>query len=385
MHLRLALLLAALGCLTASAQTGGVTPAKVADNPPPASPRPAPVHSPEIHDDRTVTFRLRAPGATLVKMWGDWDGKGNDMVKDAEGVWSLTLGPLAPNLYAYSFNVDGLTIADPQNPALKPMRTPTSSMLLVPGEPPVPLAYVKGVPRGTVHLHDYDSTALGFVRRLRVYTPPGYDPAGAKRYPVLYLLHGSGDNESTWTEFGKANVILDHLIAAGHAQPMIVVMTDGHAVTAMTREAYLKNTDAFERDLLGDVLPLIEADYRTLADRDHRAIAGLSMGGNQSLVIGLNHRDLFAWVGGMSSAIREPEEPLASFWADPVSARTPLRLLWLRIGRDDFLLKENRAFDALLTARHVPHDYAESAGGHIWPNWRSYLTALVPLLFTEKK
>jgi enterochelin esterase family protein len=353
--------------------------------PPPAAVRQPPVISPEIHADRTVTFRLRAPNAALVKMWGDWDGKGNDLTKDASGVWSLTLGPLAPSLYAYSFNVDGLTISDPQNPLLKPMRTPTSSMLLVAGEPPVPLDYRAGVPRGTVHLHDYDSKALGRVRRLRVYTPPGYDAAGARRYPVLYLLHGSGDNESTWTEFGKANVILDNLIAAKKAEPMIIVMTDGHAVIAQTRDANLKNTDAFASDLLGDVMPLVESNYRTLADRDHRAIAGLSMGGNQSLLIGLNHRELFSWVGGMSSAIREAEQPLATFWAEPNSSKTPLRLLWLRIGRDDFLIKENRAFDALLTERHVPHDYAESAGGHIWPNWRSYLTELAPLLFQTRR
>ncbi|MBC8008686.1 MAG: esterase, partial [Burkholderiales bacterium] len=343
--------------------------------------RPAPVRSPEIHADGTVTFRLRAPTATLVKMWGDWDGEGNDMTKDADGVWSVTLGSIPPNIYAYSFNIDGLTIADPANGALKPMRSPTSSVLIVPGEPPVPINRVAGVPHGVVHLHDYDSQSLGAARRLRVYTPPGYDAAKRTRYPVLYLLHGSGDNESTWTEFGKAHLILDNLIAAKKAVPMIVVMTDGHARNSTAPEARAQNTSAFAADFLTDVMPLVESSYRIRADRDHRAIVGLSMGGNQSLLIGLNHRDLFAWVGGMSSAIRDPDQPLASFWADPVSKKTPLRLLWLRIGRDDYLLKENRAFDALLTAKNIPHDYAESAGGHIWPVWRSYLADLAPLLF----
>lgn len=382
----LLLAVAALSALSTPAQPpSSAAPAKDPAATPPPPPRPAPVISPEIHADRTVTFRLRATAATLVKMWGDWDGKGNDLTRDAAGIWSVTLGPIAPGLYAYSFNLDGLTLADPQNAALKPMRTPTSSVLLVPGEPPVPLNYAPGLPRGTVHLHDYDSKALGLVRRLRVYTPPAYDAAAATRYPVFYLLHGSGDNESTWTEFGKANVILDHLIAAGRARPMLVVMTDGHAATGMTREAYLKNTGAFESDFLGDVLPLVEANYRTLADRDHRAIAGLSMGGGQALTIGLNHRDLFSWVGGLSSGFRDPEQALPSFWSDPVSAKTPLHLLYLRVGRDDRLLPDTKNFADLLTAKHVPHDYAETAGGHTWPVWRANLADLAPLLFQDAK
>ena len=166
---------------------------------------------------------------------------------------------------------------------------------------------------------------------------------------------------------------------------MIVVMTDGHAKSSMAPEARQQNNSAFAEDLLGDVMPLVESSYRIRAERDHRAIAGLSMGGNQALLIGLNHRDLFAWVGGMSSAIRDAGQPLASFWADPVSKKFPLRLLWLRIGRDDFLIKENRAFATLLTAKNVPHDYAETGGGHIWPVWRSYVTELAPLLFAPAK
>lgn len=354
---------------------------------PPAAPppRPAPLVSPEIHPDRTVTFRLKAPAAAVVNMWGDWDGKGHDLTKDAAGIWSITLGPLPPNLYAYSFKLDGLTLADPQNAWLKPMRQPNNSVLRVPGDAPVPLNHLAGVARGTVHLHDYDSKSLGVSRRLRVYTPPGYEGAADTRFPVLYLLHGSGDNESTWTEFGRANVILDNLIAAGKARPMILVMTDGHASSSGAPEARQKNASDFERDLLGDVMPLVESVYRIRAGRESHAIAGLSMGGNQSLLIGLNHRELFAWVGGMSSAIRNPEQPLASFWADPVSAEFPLRLLWLKIGRDDFLIEENRRFNQLLEEKKIPHDYAESDGGHTWPNWRAYFAELAPRLFTDAK
>ncbi|MEY3895450.1 MAG: hypothetical protein RLZZ214_969 [Verrucomicrobiota bacterium] len=367
----LPLALAAAACLPSPAQPA-------AD-----APRPAPLVSPEIHPDRTVTFRLKAPAATVVNVWGDWDGKGHELTKDAAGIWSITLGPLPPNLYAYSFKLDGLTLADPQNARLKPMRQPNNSVLLVPGDAPVPLNHLAGVAHGTVHLHDYDSKALGVGRRLRVYTPPGYEAAAETRFPVLYLLHGSGDNESTWTEFGRVNVILDNLIAAGKARPMILVMTDGHASSTGAPEARQKNASDFERDLLGDVMPLVEFIYRTRAGRESRAIAGLSMGGNQSLLIGLNHRERFAWVGGMSSAIRNPEQPLASFWADPVSAEFPMRLLWLRIGRDDFLIHENRRLNELLEEKKIPHDYAESDGGHTWPNWRAYFTELAPRLFTE--
>ena len=218
-----------------------------------------------------------------------------------------------------------------------------------------------------------------------MYTPAAFDPKSAEQYPVLYLLHGSGDNEAVWTEFGRANVILDNLIAAKKALPMIVVMPDGHANGGdYSPEARGHNDENFERDLLGDVIPFVEARYPIKPDREQHAIAGLSMGGNQAILVGLNHRDLFAWVGGMSSGIREREKPLASFWSDPVSDKTPLRLLWLSIGKDDFLLKDNQAFDALLTERRVPHEYAETAGNHRWMVWRRNLTDLAPRLFREK-
>ncbi len=344
--------------------------------------RPAPIISPEIGADRTVTFRFRAPKATEVKVSGEW-GAGTNLSKDENGVWSATLGPIAPDLYGYSFNVDGVTMLDPANTFVKPMRSSTTSILDVPGEKPAPADRIPGVPRGTMTLHDYDSKSLGKTRRLRVYTPAAYDAKGKTRFPVLYLLHGSGDNEATWTEYGRANVILDNLIAAKKAQPMIVVMTDGHAIIGSSPETRGQNASAFARDFLEDVMPFVESRYRIRAEREHRAIAGLSMGGNQALTIGLNRRDLFAWVVGMSSSIREPEKPLAAFWAEPVSKKTPLRLLWLGIGKDDFLLKENRAFDALLSAKQVPHEYQETIGNHSWPIWRRYLADVAPRLFVR--
>lgn len=349
--------------------------------PTPAPTRAAPIVSPEIGADRRVTFRLRAPDAIKVKMWGDWGDPGADLLKDENGVWSAMLGPLAPDLYGYSFNVDGVTMIDPSNILVKPMRSATTSVLDVPGQKPVPLDRVPGTPRGLVTLHTYDSQSLGVERRLRVYTPPTYDQNPNARFPVLYLLHGSGDNEATWTEYGRAHIIMDNLIASVRARPMIVVMTDGHALPTLSPASRGQNAAAFARDFLENVMPLVETRYRVRPDRDYRAVAGLSMGGNQALLIGLNHRDLFAHVVGMSSAIREPQTPLAPFWADPPGAKTPLRLFFLTIGRDDFLLKENRAFDALLTAQKVPHEYLETDGGHTWTVWRRALADFAPRLF----
>ncbi len=337
--------------------------------------------SPEIHADNSVTFRFKAPAATAVKIWGEWDGQEHALTKDEAGVWSVTLGPLAPNVYGYSFNVDGVAMLDPRNTWTKSSRSATTSGIEVPGVAPVPYDRQPSVAHGEVHLHDYDSQSLGKTRRLRVYTPAGYDDNRKTRYPILYLLHGAGDNEATWTEFGRANVILDNLMAAKKAAPMIVVMTDGHASSDYVPDSRTRNAKDFERDLLQDVVPFVETRYRVKAGRDNRAIAGLSMGGNQALTIGLSHRDLFSYVVGMSSAIREPEKPLAAFWAAPNAPQTPLRLLWLAIGTDDFLLKENRAFDALLTDAKVPHEYHETAGGHRWTVWRRYLADFAPRLF----
>jgi len=349
--------------------------------PPVPRPRPARIISPEIHPDATVTFRLRAPQATAVKLLGEWHGPDDVMAQDENGVWSVTVGPLAPDIYGYAFGVNGVAMVDPANPVAKPSRHTATSVLEIPDPAGAVTAWRPEVPHGTVYLHDYQSESLGYRRRLRVYTPPGYETDGVVRYPVFYLLHGSGDNEAVWTEFGRANLILDNLIAAGQAVPMILVMPDGHAADPQAPGSWGRNAGDFEADLLGDVLPFAESRYRILADREHRAIAGLSMGGYQSLRAGLNHRDLFAWIGAMSSAVREPETMLASFWADPLAVATPLALLWVAVGRDDFLIEENRRFHAQLTERGVPHQYLETGGGHEWMVWRRYLAELAQLFF----
>jgi len=262
------------------------------------------------------------------------------------------------------------------------MRSPRTSVVDVPGDPPRLHEY-QNVPHGTVRLHEYESKALGRRRPLRVYTPPGYDQDPAAKLPVLYLFHGSGDNEATWTSFGHAHLIADNLLAQGKAKAMIIVMTDGHAVVGP--EARAKNVEMFGRDLLEDVMPFVEANYRTKADRESRAIVGLSMGGGQSLTVGLNHLDRFAWVGGFSAAINNPEGTVASALADPSATNAKLRLLWIACGKDDGLVKNAQALSDVLTKKEIRHDLKITEGNHSWPVWRKYLGEFLPLLFADAK
>ncbi len=346
-------------------------------------PAPPPVVSPEVHADRRVTFRLRAPQSKEVSVSGEWAGGGKaiPMTKDASGLWSVTVGPIEPDLYGYGFTVDGVGMLDPSNTFMKPMRSNRTSVLEVLADKPT-MQDFQDVPHGAVHVHAYRSKAVGAIRSLHVYTPPGYDKNPAARFPVLYLFHGSGDNDATWTAVGRAHFILDNLIAQGKAKPMVVAMTDGHAAPN-TPEARGRNTELFSRDLMGDVMPLVEASYRVKNDRLNRAIVGLSMGGGQSLTVGLNHPELFAWVGGMSSAINAPEQTFATALGDAKATNAKYKLVWLGIGKDDFLLKANQQFDELLTAKGVKHTFKLTEGNHSWPVWRRYLVDFAPLLFTQ--
>jgi enterochelin esterase family protein len=351
-----------------------------------AQPWPPRIVSPEIFTNNTVTFRLRAPDAQKVTIYGDWpiERGGGAMTKDDKGVWSLNVGPLAPDIYSYTFNVDGVNLLDPANKLAKPSRSLTGSVLDLP--PPTPAMWDRqpGVARGTVHLHDYFSKSLGRERRLRVYTPPGYDASKRKIYPVFYLLHGSGDNEAVWTEYGHANIIFDNLIAAGKAVPMVVVMTDGHASLNYSGTNRSEVGD-FERDLFQDVMPLVEANYRVGKTPATRAIAGLSMGGNQALTIGLDHLDTFGWVGGMSSAMRDLNNNLAPFLANTKANSAKLKLLWFACGKDDRLFTNNVALHDLLVARGVPHEWVVTEGNHRWTVWRRNLVELTPKLFQSPK
>ena len=267
-------------------------------------------------------------------------------------------------------------MVDPGNPVIKPGRATRESIVDVPGNPPL-LHEFQEVPHGTAHLHDYLSKSLNVVRHVRVYTPPGYDANADTRYPVLYLFHGSGDDQSGWMEIGHAHLIMDNLLAQGKARPMLIVMPNGH--TGATGSA---NTASFERDLLEDVIPLVEKNYRVKADRLHRAIIGLSMGCGQSLTIGLNHLDQFAWVGGMSGYVYDGETTVAAALNDP-QVNEKLKLLWIAIGKDDGALKNAKELDELLTRHHIKHEFLTTDGGHSWPVWRHHLPQFAALLFAE--
>lgn len=362
-------------------------PAMPEEKPPARPPRSPALVSPEIAPDRRVTFRLRAPQAREVAVTGQWAKEKAPLSKGADGVWAASVGPVEPGLYEYGFLVDGLRVVDPSNSIIKPQRWPSSSILEVPGSPAL-ITEFRDVPHGTVHVHHYRSKALGGkVRRLHVYTPPDYEKKGGAKYPVLYLLHGFSDNDGAWSVHGRANFILDNLIAAGKAKPMIVVMTDGHPIPpegAPSDGLISSNTVAYGKDLLGEVVPLIEERYRAKNDAASRAIVGLSMGGHQALTVGLNNPDRFAWVGGFSSAAPKESE-IATPLSDVKALGKRLRWLWIGCGQEDFLLERNEALVKLLGQKGVAHTWRLTEGGHSWPVWRSYLEEVAPQLFAAAR
>ncbi|MGB8167978.1 MAG: alpha/beta hydrolase-fold protein [Chthoniobacteraceae bacterium] len=348
------------------------------------APRPEPIVSPELAEGR-VTFRLRAPQAKEVALRGQWSKAAVPMTRAESGTWTATVEPAPAGVWEYSFVVDGLNVIDPTNPALKPQREPQKSILHVPSDPPAVWDW-QDVPHGTVHQHGYASKALGKPRECWVYTPPGYEKT-TEKFPLLVLQHGSGDNSRAWVEHGKAHWILDNLIAAKKARPMIVVMLDGHPLGAWPRGDEGKRAaamEAFQRELFEDALPLVESLYRVEMDRSQRAIAGLSMGGAQSLTVGIGNLDRFAWIGSFSGVAPEGEVR-EKFLAAPDIANAKLRLLWIAVGKDDFLRQRNEDFIAALKEKGIRHEWQLTAGDHSWPVWRRYLAEFAPLLFTEAK
>ena len=345
-----------------------------------AQPLSAQVVSPVVSPDRTVTFRLRAPNAKEVKVDGDWTKKPVGMAKDDRGIWSLTTEPLEPNLYGYFFIVDGTNIADPSNTFMRVGSKNIKSQLEVPGDKADFLA-IRNVPHGALHEHWYHSEALATTRRVIVYTPPGYDGAAARTYPVLYLLHGSGDDETYWSQVGRANFIMDNLLAAGKATPALIAMPFGH-VSREAGEGRAKGGGGvgfMEKDLLENVIPLVEKSYRVAKDANHRAIAGLSMGGNQALTIGLNNLSRFAYVAGFSSggAGGKAATTFRTLLADPEKSNKAIKLLWIGCGENDGLFAGNQTFEKLLTTSKINHEWVATPGyGHVWTLWRVYLSRL---------
>ena len=354
---------------------------------------PAPIVSPEVHADGTVTFRFRDPNAKQVSVALEGKAAPTAMQKDDQGVWSVTTEALQPDYYGYTFLADGVGLVDPSNPLLKPNLLFLSNMVHVPGPGSLPWE-LNDVPHGVIHHHFYHSGVVGDDRDYYVYTPPGYDAAAnlGQHYPVLYLLHGYSDDASGWTAVGRANVILDNLIGEGKARPMVVVMTLGYGAPEVLKRGFRafgdaalirRNMDNYSEALLREVIPQVEKAYRVSGDRSDRAIAGLSMGGAESLYTGLNTLDHFAWVGSFSAGGLS-DDYNAEFAGLDAKANGRLRLLWIACGTEDHLIEPNRKFRDWLTSKGVHHTDIETPGMHTWMVWRRNLAAFAPLLFQDQ-
>jgi enterochelin esterase-like enzyme len=351
-----------------------------------------PVRSPEISADRHVTFQLRAPKAAEVTLSGQFMRGTQPLVKSSDGLWSITVGPVAPEIYEYNFTIDGIKTIDPGNYDVKFGSTASTitSLLEVPADKPT-FYDAQEVPHGEIRTDWYDSKSLHSIRRVTIYTPPGYDSSGKTKYPVLYLFHGANADEIAWTRLGHVNLILDNMLAAGKIKPFIAVMPFGYpeppsSPTAAAFRGFTAIADEFGKDLMGDVIPYVQAHYRVDTDRDHRAIAGLSMGGVESLEIGLNHPELFSYVGGFSAAITPAtfSKDFAAIAADPKAANKELHLLWLGCGTDDGLFTASDSFSKFLDTAQVKHEFFKIPGAHTWIVWRQFLQEFAPQLFVAK-
>ena len=361
------------------------------------------VISPEVTPDRKIVFRVYAPDAHDVRVAGtDMPGlaQGGHMSKDEKGIWEVTFGPVDPGAYRYNLVVDGATVLDANNPSVSESNDSPWSMVYVPG---AAFMDTQDVPHGSVETVTYYSKTLQKFRRLHVYLPPGYETS-SKKYPIFYLLHGAGDSDDSWTSVGRAGFILDNLIAAGKAKPMVVVMPAGHTArrpfgNGAPAARDLNFNDDFVRDFESDIMPLAETRYRVETDRAHRAIAGLSMGGAHTLIIGISHLDKFAYLGVFSSGllstfpVRLPGSGSDAAPADPTwenqnraqlenaALKKGLKLFWFSTGADDFLINNTRATVELFKKYGFAPEFHESTGAHTWINWRNYLNEFAPRLF----
>jgi len=375
---------------SASAQRGG-----------PQGPQ---VVSPEVSAERKITFRILAPNVQAVKVGGgDIPGIATNgvMAKGTNGVWEVTVGPVNPGAYRYNFNVDGLSVIDPRSAAISESNNNVWSLVHVPG---AEFMDTLDVPHGAIAAVTYYSKALGKFRRMHVYTPPGYEK-GKGKFPVFYLLHGAGDSDDAWTSVGRAGNILDNLIAAGKAKPMVVVMPAGHTRTGPTPRpaappigtpAQLPK-DEFTQDFENDILPLVEKKYRVHTDRKNRAIAGLSMGGAQTLNIGIPNLEKFAYLGVYSSGVfgiagggraGNPNAPQGPSFEerhaailDNAKLKKGLKLFWFATGKDDFLVETSRKTVEMFRKHNFDVVYKETEGAHTWDKWREYLNEFAPKLF----
>lgn len=365
--------------------------------------------SPEIHEDNSVTFRLFAPNAKSVQVTGDFlptvkmdtpmgqmDGPGKaELTKDENGVWSLKTPALGPELYNYSFIIDGFSTTDPSNPFLiRDVASATNIFIIGGGH--ADLFKTNDIPHGSVTRRWYDSPGLGMDRRITIYTPPGYEKS-SESYPVLYLLHGAGGDEEAWINLGRTAQIMDNLIAEGKAKPMIVVMPNGNVIQDGAPGEGSKNfykpqfmipktMDGTYEGAFSDIIKFVESNYRVKADKANRAIAGLSMGGYHTLHISRYHPNTFDYMGLFSAAIMPREDATGKVYSNfdetlKAQMDNGYKLYWIAIGKTDFLYKANQEYLEKLKSMNMPHEYVESEGGHTWRNWRVYLTQFAPKLF----
>lgn len=351
-----------------------------------AQPRRQRAVSPEVHPDKTVTFRLWMHDARKVEVDVQFEKERQPLVKNDSGIWAVTLGPVKPDIYPYSFFVDGIQIMDPANRLYFPNEHFKSSLVDIRGDTPL-IHSLQDVPHGLITYRYYKSETLNTIRQLVVYTPPGYEQGGEKKYPVLYLIHGMTDTEETWFKVGHANLILDNLIAQGKAEPMIIVMPYANIFPdlipdkSIDRETRLRK-DLFSSEILNDVIPFIEKNYRALTDKEHRAIAGFSLGGRQTLAAGLANPDKFDWVCAYAPAIwpQELDDHFRELYASPELLKK-LKLLTVSCGKDDMLYKSSLALVEKLNERKIDHLTLFPDGGHTWMNCKLFLTASAQLLF----
>lgn len=356
--------------------------------------RPPQFASTSISEDRKITFKVHAPKAEKVLLASSdlpGIGQGVAMTKGDNGVWEGTSNAVPAGAYRYNFSIDGISVIDPKNPATSESNANTWSLLVVPGSNSFDL---KDVPHGTVAQINYHSKSLNRFRRLHIYTPPGYEKSN-ESYPVFYLLHGAFDCDASWSSVGMAGNILDNLIAEGKAKPMIVVMPAGHtgAFSFGPGNSFEKQMDEFVQDFQADVRPMIESRYRVKADRANRAIAGLSMGGAQTLNIAFGQLADYAHVGVFSSGVfgmerGGVESGAGAAWAakykeglDNVELRKGLKSIWFATGKEDFLLGTTKATVQAIKDKGFQVEYVETEGGHTWLNWRDYLRDFAPKLF----
>jgi len=353
------------------------------------------VISPQVNADKTVVFRYLAPLAKEVKLSGQFQKAPVAMTKDTLGIWSVTVGPIKPDIYPYSFHVDGITVMDPANVSFFPNERFKASLVDIPGESPL-IHSMKDVPHGTI-TYEYYPSVENSTGSLVIYTPPGYGKDPSKKYPVFYLISGTTDTEETWFKVGRTNLILDNLIAEGKAKPMIIVMPYGNPKARIAEQTgqpkpadpprespdAINRAKLFEDDLVKYIIPYVEKNYRAMANKDSRAIGGFSRGGGQTLRTAFGNMDKFSWICCYSAYLtpQDMERSFKPIYENPANTNKQLKLFWISVGNEDFLYKGTVEFMDFLKSKNVNFKSLVTDGGHTWMNTKVYLAATAQLLF----